>query len=293
MKIVELQQGTMDWLSFRLAGIGSSDAPVVEGISPYRTIKQLFREKRSGKPIEQPGKEFIFARGHQVEAIIRREFETLTGAEMKPICAIHDDFEYLRASLDGFDPRLGVLEGKLTGQAVLAKARDGEIPDHHMSQMQHQFAVTGADLGQWFGHDGKKSGVLVEVRRNEEYIKRLLEAEHRFWEMVLKGIEPELTENDYLIPEDVALLQQLRDAKVQAENAALYYEQLRKQAVETYQHPKIAGAGIKILQVKRQGSINYKSIPELKSLDTEYLEKFRGKESVSWQVRMDGEEESA
>lgn len=44
--LVELSQGTPEWHEWRKNGIGGSDATVVEGISPYRTPRQLFYEKK-------------------------------------------------------------------------------------------------------------------------------------------------------------------------------------------------------------------------------------------------------
>jgi len=294
MKTNLLQQNTPEWHAWRNAGLGGSDAPIVTGESPYRTPLQLYREK-IGEPIvsDEDGNDFIFSKGHQTEGLIRKQFQDLTGVEMQPLCLVHPQFEHLRASLDGFDPKLGVLEAKLVGQVALEQAREGIIPSHHRTQIQHQLAVSECDVAQWFGHDGKKNGVLVEVRRDEEFIKHLLDLEHEFWERVRTRQAPPLSMRDYLIPEDLRLLAQLRDAKEMAENAQAAYEALKEQVVNTYHHPRIAGAGIKLFKVERQGSINYKSVPELKSLDQEYLEKYRGKGSVSWTIRMDGGKESA
>jgi putative phage-type endonuclease len=296
--LVQLTQGTPEWNAWRQQGIGGSDAPVIEGISPYRTRRQLFLEKvgKSGLSEEDESKEFIFAKGHKTEALIRKQFQDRVGAEIIPVCFQHGEFDYLRASLDGYDSKLGVLEAKLVGQEVLKTAlEEGEIPAHHYTQMQHQFAVSGAEVGNWFGHDGKKTGALIEVVANKEIIKRLQNKEHQFWDDVKNGKIPALSERDYLIPEDDRLLLDLRDAKELAENAQEHYEVVRAQAVQTYNHPKIAGAGLKIFKVVRQGSLDLMSIPEIASavetvrqgLSLQYLESFRKKGSESWTVRID------
>jgi hypothetical protein len=213
-----------------------------------------------------------------------------------PVCFEHEKFQYLKASLDGFDSKLGVLEAKLIGQDVLKAAlEEGEIPRHHLTQMQHQFAVSGADVGHWFGHDGKKTGALIEVRADNEFIKRLLDQEHQFWADVMALKIPALSERDYLVPEDERLLSELRDAKELAENAQAHFESLRTKAVQTYQHPKIAGAGLKIFKVARTGSLDLMSIPEIEAavqnvrqnLRPDYIESFRKKGSESWTVRID------
>lgn len=295
---VQLTQGTPEWNAWRLQGIGGSDAPVIDGSSPYRTLRELFFEKtgKGSSSEEDESKEFIFAKGHKTEALIRKQFQDRLGVEIKPICFQHNKFGYLRASLDGFDSSHGVLEAKLVGKEVLEKAStEGEIPTFHYTQMQHQFLVSGADVGNWFGHDGKKTGIVVPIRADMEFIKRLEEREHRFWDDVMNGKIPALSDRDYLIPEDQRLLIELRDAKELAENAQTQYEALRAQAVQFYKHPKIAGAGLKIFRVTRQGSLDLMAVPEIAAaidgargaLTPEYLEGFRKKGSESWTVRID------
>jgi putative phage-type endonuclease len=296
MQIVEIVQGTDLWHSFRLKGIGASEAPIIEGISPYRSKRDLFLEK-TGKPTtsDNEDKSYIFALGHKTEGIIRKEFQDLMKVEMKPICVIHPKYDYLRASLDGFDPKHGVLEAKLVSQEVLKNAKNGEIPNHHYSQIQHQLEVTGADIAQYFAHDGKKNGALVEIRKNQEYINNLLDLEHAFWADVKNNNIPALSEMDYLVPENDELLRELRDAKEHAENTAMFYEELKAKIISTYGHSKIAGGGIKIFKSLRQGTLNLLKVPEIEKaaneikekLDLEYLEKFRSKSSESWTVKID------
>lgn len=329
MKSVELLQGSPEWHAFRRLGIGGSDAPVVDGSSPYRTLRQLFNEKAGlGASEDSEDKEFIFAKGHKVEALIRAQFQELTGVEMAPLCAVHDKFDHVRASLDGFDPnKFGVLEAKLIGQEVLENARskkrmkiEERIPGHHYTQIQHQLAVTGADVAHWFGHDGKTAGVMLAIKSNKKYQKSLLDQEHRFWDMVMRGEAPPLSDKDYLTPDDLSILNQLYDAKVLMDNAGAEFERLKKLAIETYNHPKIAGSGLKVFKVNRVGSVDPMSIPEVKTaseqaikaveetkkaqdaatlalaetmkaamakLKPDYIERFRSAGSSSWSVTVD------
>ncbi len=297
--IVSLIQGTSEWNAWRMNGIGGSDAPVIEGTSPYKTVRDLYFEKTGllSPSEDDESKEFIFAKGHKVEALIRKQFQEQTGVEMKPVCMEHGDHPYLRVSLDGFDSSRGVLEGKLVGQEVLLEAsKTGRIPDFHYTQMQHGFMVSGADVGHWFGHDGKKNGILVPIRANAEFIKRQEELEHLFWDDVQNRIVPPLSDRDYLIPEDDSLLVELRNAKELAENAQIQFETLRSQIVLQFNHPKIAGGGLKIFKVNRQGSLDLLAVPEIAKarheLKDDYLEAFRKKGSESWTVRLDAVKKS-
>lgn len=311
MKVVEIQQGTPEWHLFRANGLGSSDAPVIMGVSPYRTPLELFKEKLRARELAQaglaeaadPDKEFIFAKGHRTEALIRNQFQELTGVEMKPICLIHDKWDHIRASLDGFDKnKFGVLEAKLVGKAVLEQARSPKrmkirerIPLAHFVQIQEELEVADVDLGHWFGHDGEGTGVLLEIRADRSFQKEMLNQMHGFWERLRNNEAPPLSDRDYLLPEDVSLLQQLRDAKELQDNAAAQYEEIKRKVLEAYKHTKIAGAGLKVFKVERQGSLDLLSVPEIatavervkKRLKPAYLEQYRKKGSSSWNVTIE------
>lgn len=299
MKVVQIAQGSPEWLAWRMQGIGGSDAPVVLGCSPYRTKYDLFREKARLPRLENDDadKEFIFNRGRQVESVIRQQFFEMTGVMMEPLCGVHEKFDHVIVSLDGFDhKKFGVLEGKLVGAEVLALAKkERKIPDHHFAQIQHAIEASGVDLGQWFGYDfNKKSGVVIEVKRDKEFIKRMLDEEHAFWALVQARTSPPLSPEDYLIPEDTGPLAELREAKERAVNAQDYFDSLKEEIVSKYaplKHQKFAGAGLKLYQVEREGSLDLKAVPEIQKvlakLKPEYLDKFRRKGSVSWTVTLD------
>lgn len=290
---IEVTQGTPEWHEWRKLGIGSSEAAVIDGTSPYQTVRELFLV-RTGQsvPEEDDSKEFIFAKGHKTEALIRKQFQEKMGVEINPICLRHPQFAYLQASLDGFDSTNGVLEGKLVGKDVLKKAeKDGEIPAHHYTQMQHQFLVSGVDIGNWFGHDGKDVGIVVPVRADLEFIKKLEDQEHQFWDDLKTGKIPALSSRDYLYPDHQGPLTELREAKILAKNSEAAYEALKAEIVKLYKHPKIAGGGVKLFKVARSGTIDWLAIPEiaavLENLTPKYLEGFRRPGSESWSIKIE------
>lgn len=301
MIVVDLIQGSEEWLKWRFTGIGTSEAPVVEGISPYKAPRQLYIEKRTKKAIEEPGKAFIFEQGHKVEKMIRAEAEKRLNCTFKPMCVQHDRYPHLLGSLDGLDARLGLLEAKNVDKEVIKAAEAGVIPDHHYSQMQHAFNVSGVDVGQWYGYNvALKKGVAVLVKSNVEYMKQLEEKEHRFWNDVKVGKIPALSAAEYFEPEDEALLMKLKDAMEFAENAEAAFKSLKELVINTYNHPKIAGAGLKMFKVERKGSLSLTNVPEIGEAveklrakleakkGAEYFEKYRGKASESWTIKIDG-----
>ncbi len=142
-----LEQRGPEWLSWRLRGIGSSDAPVIVGDSPWNTAKTLW-EVKTGRRGEEPDN-LAKRRGRELEATARAAYEAEVGEQMEPHCLIHDQFDWMRASLDGlsFDGSL-LLEVKCP-----LKLRDhqtaleGKIPEHYYAQLQHQLEVSQQQKG--------------------------------------------------------------------------------------------------------------------------------------------------
>lgn len=298
-KSVALTQGTPEWLDWRRTGIGGSDDPVVLGLSPFKTPRALFFEKtglKSDVLVDATDKSFIFDRGHQTEKLVREKFQELVGDVVAPVCMQHSTIPFLIGSFDGLHPKHGVLEAKLVGKEVLKRAQAGDLPDYHYSQIQHLIDVSDADVGQWYGHDGSKTGVVVTVARDDKHIKSANDLKLAFWEKVMKRVPPELSERDYLVPSDEKLLSDLREAKELAENAATNYESIKELVINTYgAHPRIAGGGLKIWKSVREGTLNLLKIPEISKvvelertkLENNYIEKHRGKSSESWTVKID------
>lgn len=294
MKLITLDQNSPEWLEWRNQGVGGSDAPVIEGSSPYSTPRKLAFIKWGQGVEDQSANEFIFAKGHRTEALIRKNFQDLTGADMAPVCGVHDQFDHVRASFDGLDSKYGVLEAKLVGKSVLEEARDdGKIPRHHWVQLQHNMEVAGSDIGQWYGHNGSNNGILIEIKRDPKFIREQLEREHEFWSMVQEGKLPPLTPEDELTPADLTLLKDLFEAKVLLDNAETHFQSLKAQ-LDSYNHPKLRGAGIVAYKSSRQGSLDVKKIPGVKTLLDSYTEKYKEKfrsspSAPSWTIKIETE----
>ncbi len=95
-----MKQNTNDWLAWRRKGLGASDAPIVLGLSEYKTPFQLWQNKLNLLPDEPSS--FIAEMGHKFEGRARAQFALETGIDLKPdICKEHPEFPHLRASLDG------------------------------------------------------------------------------------------------------------------------------------------------------------------------------------------------
>lgn len=82
-----------EWLQLRRRGIGGSDASVIMGKNPYRSILQLWEEKTGKLPVTDEGNEYTYW-GNVMEPIIRKEFMNRTGLKVRQKHAMifHKDY---------------------------------------------------------------------------------------------------------------------------------------------------------------------------------------------------------
>ena len=177
-----MKQNTPEWLEARKDHLGASDAPVVMGVSPWTTIYQLWEEKAR---LREPKKKTkSMDRGIELEPIAREEFIKMTGIFVEPEVLFHAENKFMMASLDGLSQdKKYALEIKYPGEKDHAIALKNMIPEHYFPQLQHQLEVCGLEMIFYFSFNGS-SGKIVEVHRDDAYIKNLIEEEKSFWKCV-------------------------------------------------------------------------------------------------------------
>lgn len=185
-----MEQRSESWYAWRGKGIGSSDAPIIMGVSPWSTRRKLWLQKTGREKNEFKGN-WATERGNELEPKARAMYELQTGYESPPILTENPEFPFIRASLDGYYTCGGViLEIKCPGKADHELALAGFVPEKYIPQIQHQFlAKPEAKKADYFSFDGSR-GVIVEVWPDEVYLKRLLWEEKIFWDCIINNIEP-------------------------------------------------------------------------------------------------------
>ena len=185
--IVDLEQGSEQWLDWRHQGIGASDAPVIMGENPWRGIDQLLAEKMH--PRRDGFQNEAMRRGTELEPTARSLYCTTVGVTVRPACLQSLRHDWLRASVDGISvDGQRVVEIKC-GQSVYRKtATSGSPPDYYFGQLQHVLALTGLATIDFWCFFPALDPIHVVVNRNEGYIRRLLLAEEAFWDKILKHV---------------------------------------------------------------------------------------------------------
>ena len=136
-----------EWLKWRTMGIGGSDASVIAGVNPYRSVFQLWKEKTGQEEPEEKDSEYTHF-GSLLEPVIKREFTRRTGLKVRNRYAIlqSEEYPFMLADLDGIvyeNHKMCIFEAK-TASAYKKEIWEQRVPLEYLYQIQHYMAVTGA-----------------------------------------------------------------------------------------------------------------------------------------------------
>lgn len=170
-----------EWLQARRQGIGSSDAPAVCGLDPYRKPVQVYLDKLGLEPDRSDSEAAEW--GRLLEDVIAGEFARRTGKKVRRFNAIlqHEAYPWMLAEPDREVVGGALLEVKTTGAGRLNEWENDQVPERVMVQVQHQLEVTGADLAYLAVLIGGQRLLIREVWPDKELAKALVQIEDRFW----------------------------------------------------------------------------------------------------------------
>lgn len=183
-----------EWLKWRTMGIGGSDASVIAGVNPYRSVFQLWKEKTGQDEPEKKDSEYTHF-GNLLEPVIKREFTRRTGLKVRNRYAIlqSEEYPFMLADLDGTiyeNHKMCIFEAK-TASAYKKEIWEQGVPLEYLYQIQHYMAVTGAEKTYIAALVGGNHFLYHEVYRDEDMIRDIIKMEKNFWEnYVLAGQEP-------------------------------------------------------------------------------------------------------
>jgi putative phage-type endonuclease len=191
MRILDIEQQGDAWLNWRKTGVGASESPSVLGIG-YKSRDDLLEEKVTG--ISANGENEHTRRGKKYEPEARAAYESVYSWPMRPVCVVHDDLPFIKASLDGLrEDRQLVLEIKVPTKANYEKVLADGIPDYWTAQIQHQLLVTRAPLAHLVvyrpkGRADRARYKVLPVEADPETQALLLDALVTFWSEVQEEV---------------------------------------------------------------------------------------------------------
>jgi putative phage-type endonuclease len=272
MKTVNFEQGSQAWKEYRFGKIGASDVPTIIGAEgAYRSYNDLLTEKITGvAPKVNDFLERKFADGHEWEQVIRDQLKA-EGQNFIPCVAEHPDEPRFIASLDGVCNDT-ILECKFTeSKKIIDQLYAGTIPEVYSSQIQWQFFVTGLSKALLcVVYNGEM--IKCAIDRNDAFIGQIVPIAVEFLEKIEIGALPMRGLETPMMMEIKNLKEEAQYLKGLAEKLEERAEHHAKSILDDLKAEHITGLGLTIQMVERQGSVEYKNIPELKGVD---LEKYR------------------
>lgn len=231
------------WLAARRAGLGSSDAAAVLGLSPWHSPFSLFHEKIGLAPRPPAALEAAFW-GSALEPLLAIRYAAGSGREvLSP-----DPFTIYRhlgrpwqlASLDRLttdpDRGLGILELK-TAAATKARDWDDGPPLAYQIQVQHQLATTGLAWASIAVLIGGNRFTWIDVDPHPGFIDALNAAEATFWDRI-NTLDPPAPDDTDATRATLATLYPTHDPDtvVQLPPDALQWDADRQHADEQIDH---------------------------------------------------------
>lgn len=186
-----------EWLAHRRSSIGGSDAATIVGLNPWGSPYELWADKLGRIPPKEENEAMRI--GHDLEQYVAERFTEAAGKRVRRENHIlrNTAYPFAHANVDRLivGEKAG-LECKTTSVLNMRKFKDGDFPANYYVQCQHYMMVTGYDT--WY------LAVLVlgreflwfEIKRNEEDIAALIEAEETFWGYVVKQEAPPVDGTD-------------------------------------------------------------------------------------------------
>jgi putative phage-type endonuclease len=179
--VLDLEQGTEEWLDWRHSGIGASEASTVMGDNRFQSSSELLYQKRN-KINTEPNEKMRL--GTSLEQDARDLYIEETGMPVEPLCLQSKEHSWLIASMDGITDDYGHIVEIKCGKSAYWQANKGKVPSYYYGQLQHQLMITGLDsVDYWCYWPGYK-GILQTVTRDKPYTRRLLRAEMEFMEQL-------------------------------------------------------------------------------------------------------------
>lgn len=177
--IDDIQQGSHEWRAWRQGVIGASDAAAIIGENPWSSRQRLLDEKLGIKR-EFEGNQ-VTREGQQLEEPARRSLEKLFKHKLSPTVVQDANEPYLAASLDAIDDsRNHVYEIKCGAKAFERTYETRTVPGYYVAQLQHILMVTELNEIVFAVYRPGKDLLTINVKRDDNYIKRLRNAEIEF-----------------------------------------------------------------------------------------------------------------
>ncbi|ARK56279.1 YqaJ viral recombinase family protein [Burkholderia pseudomallei] len=203
------------WLAERKSGIGGSDVAAILGLSPYKTLFEVWLEKTNAALEPSATDELERVQfGRLMEDIIAREYARREGVKVRRRHELvrHARYPWMIANPDRLiEGRRCGLECKNVDAMAFRLGDWGEpgtdqAPDEYVLQCQHYMIVLDYPVWHLAACVGGNRLVTFVIERDAELADMLIDAEHDFWQHVETRRQPDI---DYGHPSTRTVLARL------------------------------------------------------------------------------------
>ncbi|EIX7542232.1 YqaJ viral recombinase family protein [Campylobacter coli] len=177
-KIIDLEQGSHEWLNFRKGKIGASMVASCVGIKGAFSSKEEARDIILG--LKEVYQNEAMRRGNEYEPLIRARVEFLHSVSITPVVLQSLENEMFIASLDGIDENGVIYEFKYSQDEYDFIKRNKKPSDKYYAQVQFQLYISGKEKCIFVVMNKEEEIVECEVLRDEAYQEWLVKSVKQF-----------------------------------------------------------------------------------------------------------------
>ena len=180
MKILDVEQGSQEWLNSRLGVPTASRFKDI--IAPAKGDKSASYKSYMYELIAEKltkGKEDFFKsewmeRGNEIEPLARASYEFIHDVEVKQVGIMFNDDMTIGASPDGLIGEVGGLEIKCPKPSTVVKYMlDGGLPLEYKPQVMGNLWISGREWWDFLAFHPSMEFFQIRVYRDDEYIKKM------------------------------------------------------------------------------------------------------------------------
>jgi putative phage-type endonuclease len=201
--IIDIEQGSTEWIDLRRTKITATDAPIIMGLSPFKSADRLLWQKLGilePDPINDTMRE-----GQRIEPIARAMYEKAASIKVTPTvhvgipirkAPVHPggivfghqirEFDWAMCSTDGLSEDGKVVIEIKSGNKAWAMAQNGLIPSYYHAQIEHILWLTGAEVCGYVACNGEDIKV-IHVEPDLHFRAHMIEQEYKFYQKMVES----------------------------------------------------------------------------------------------------------
>ena len=185
MKILQLEQGTPEWMQARSGRpTASCFDKIVTSKGEPSTQRKKYLYQLAGERIigtkEEGYSNAIMQRGVELESTARQLYEFVNDVEVQQVGMCLTDDEKVSCSPDGLMVKSGLEIKCPTLPVHVEYLLGGKLPTTYVQQVQGSMFVTGYDRWDFVSFYPEMPPLMLRVRRDEKFISKLESALREF-----------------------------------------------------------------------------------------------------------------